>query len=546
MADSPDTPTSDVPAFDHRNTALPGLVAWAVAAWGDRPAIVDAGDHTGGRTTLSYTELGRRIDGVARALVASGVEPGDTVAMWAPNCWQWVAAALGAARAGAVLVPVNTRFKGGEAAYVLAKARVKALFIVDGFLDTDYSGSLAGEDLPHLADVVDLVTGLDALVARGDGPDRDELQAEVERRTAAVTPTDIGAIMFTSGTTGHPKGVLVRGGAIIRAFYAWGQTLGVRPGDPYLLVNPYFHAFGFNSGIVVCLMTGACNTPVAVYDPTEVLAIIERERIAVFPGPPALFQGMLNHPDLDRYDISSLRACLTGAATIPTELVIAMRDRLGFERIVTAYGMTETSGIASYTRPDDPPEVIATTSGCAVPDVELRVVDDSGAEVPRGTEGELLVRGYVVTPGYLDEPEQTAEAIDAEGWLHTGDIAVMDANGYIDITDRKKDMFIVGGFNAYPAEIERMMVEHPLVGLVAVIGVPDGRLGEVGAAFVVPSPEGRPDEAELIAWCRERMANYKVPRHIWLVDELPLTASNKVRKPELRQEAVDRLAAPSA
>lgn len=531
----------DQPAPDFDNLSLPALVAWAGAAWGDRPAIVDAGEHTGGRVTLSYRELGERIDGVARALVASGLEAGDTVAVWAPNCWQWVAAALGAARAGAVLVPVNTRFKGSEAAYVLAKARVKVLFVVDGFLGYDYRGSLAGESLPDLGRIVDLITDLDSFTAGGDGANRAELQAEVERRTAAVAAEDIGAIMFTSGTTGHPKGVLVRGGAVIRAFHGWTQVLGVRPGDPYLLVNPYFHAFGFNSGIVVCLMTGACNVPVAVYDPTEVLAIIERERIAVFPGPPALFQGMLNHPDLDRYDISSLRGTLTGAATIPTEMVIAMRERLGFETIVTAFGMTETSGIASYTRADDPPEVIAGTSGRAIPDVELRVVDDAGHEVPRGTEGELLVRGYVVTPGYLDDPEQTAEAIDADGWLHTGDIAVMDEAGYIDITDRKKDMFIVGGFNAYPAEIERMMVEHPLVGLVAVVGVPDARLGEVGAAFVVPSPEGAPEEAELIAWCRERMANYKVPRHVWVVDTLPLTASNKVRKPELRAEAAARL-----
>jgi acyl-CoA synthetase (AMP-forming)/AMP-acid ligase II len=345
--------------------------------------------------------------------------------------------------------------------------------------------------------------------------------------------------MFTSGTTGHPKGVLVRGGAIIRAFHGWAAALGVHPGDPYLLVNPYFHAFGFNAGIVVCLLTGARNLPVAIYDPTAVLALIERHRVAVFPGPPALFQGLLNHPDLDRYDLSSLRSCVTGAASIPAELVVAMRERLGFQTIVTAYGMTETSGIATHTLPSDPPEVIAATSGKAIPDVELRIVDDNGNEVAAGTEGELLVRGYQVTPGYLDEPEQTAEAIDLEGWLHTGDVAVMDETGYIDITDRKKDMFIMGGFNAYPAEIERVMVEHPLVGLVAVIGVPDQRMGEVGAAFVVPSPDGRPDPAELIAWCRETMANYKVPRHVWVVDALPLTASNKVRKPELRLRAAE-------
>ncbi len=528
--------------MDPLSTSIPELVRWAVATHGPLPAVRD------GDLTLTYTELGAAVDRTARALVASGVEAGDTVGVWAPNSWQWVVAGLGAARAGARLVPVNTRFKGNEAAYVLDKASVRLLFVADGFLGMDYSGSLADHELPHLTELVDLVAGdrpggpttFEAFLARGD--DAGEAQAEIDRRSDAVGPDDVAAIMFTSGTTGHPKGVMVRGGAMVRAFDGWGDALGVRPGDPYLLVNPYFHAFGFNAGILVCLRHGALNLPVDVYEPGRVLTLIERERVAMFPGPPALFQGLLNHPDLDSFDVTSLRGCVTGAASIPVELVVAMRERLGFETVVTAYGMTETSGLATHTLPDDPPDLIASTSGCAIPGVELRIVDAAGADVPSGTEGELLVRGYQVTPGYLDAPEQTAEAIDSEGWLHTGDVAVMNERGYIDITDRKKDMFIMGGFNAYPAEIERMMVEHPLVGMAAVIGVPDERMGEVGAAFVVPAPEGAPDPDELIAWCREQMANYKVPRHVWLVDELPLTASNKVRKPELRDEAARRLA----
>ncbi|MGF1596819.1 MAG: AMP-binding protein [Acidimicrobiales bacterium] len=536
--------------MDLQDTSIPALITWSTAAFADLDAIRD------GDVTLTYAELGAAIDRAARALVASDVGPGDTVAVWAPNCWQWVVAGLAVSRAGAVLVPVNTRFKGSEAAYVLATARVGIVFVVDGFLDTDYSGSLATEDLPHLREIVDLADGggpgtvpFTDFVARGDGggegvPEEGGapgLQAEIETRSAAVGHDDVALVMFTSGTTGHPKGVMVRGGAIIRAFDGYSEALTVGPGDPYLLVNPYFHAFGFNSGVIVCLMRGALNLPVAVFDPERVLALIERERVAVFPGPPALFQGLLNHPALDRYDVSSLRACVTGAATIPVEMIVAMGERLGFETIMTAYGMTETSGVASYTRPGDPPALVAATSGRAVPGVELKVVDDTGAEVPRGTEGELWVRGFQVTPGYLDDPVQTAEAIDAEGWLHTGDVVVMDDGGYIDITDRKKDMFIMGGFNAYPAEIERVMVEHPDIGVVAVIGVPDERMGEVGAAFVVPSPSGAPAADEVIAWCRERMANYKVPRHVWIVDQLPLTASNKVRKPELREWATGRL-----
>ncbi len=218
-----------------------------------------------------------------------------------------------------------------------------------------------------------------------------------------------------------------------------------------------------------------------------------------------------------------------------------MRERLGFETIVTAYGMTETSGLVTHTLTGDPPEKVASTSGRPIPDVEVRVVGDDGHDVDRGTPGELWVRGYQVTPGYLAGGDGPSAAVDDDGWLHTGDVVVMDDDGYIDVTDRKKDMFIVGGFNAYPAEIERMMVEHPDVGMAAVVGVPDDRLGEVGAAFVVPRPGSEPDAGALIAWSWERMANYKAPRHVWFVDRLPLTASNKVRKPNLRRQAADRL-----
>ncbi len=534
--------------------SVPELVCWSTETHADLVAIRD------GEVSLTYAELGARIDQAARAMVAGGIEPGDTVAVWAPNCWQWVVAGLAVSRAGAVLVPINTRFKGREAAYVMRTADVRLLFVVNGFLDTDYSGSLIGHDLPTLTAIVDLaeassdgLIGFDDFLAGGGpavstggdsgkpGPPVVELQGEVDRRSAAVGPDDIGLIMFTSGTTGNPKGVMVRGGAIIRAFHAYGRALTVHPGDPYLLVNPYFHAFGYNSGIIVCLLFGAINLPVAVYDPEAVMATIERERVAVFPGPPALFQGLLNHPRLEDYDLSSLRSCVTGAASIPVEMIVAMRQRLGFEIVITAYGMTETSGIAAYTMADDPPEVAATTSGKAIPGAELRVVDEDGMDVAPGAEGELLVRGYQVTPGYLDDPVQTAEAIDEHGWLHTGDIAVMDTDGYIDITDRKKDMFIVGGFNAYPAEIERTLVEHPLVGIASMIGVPDARLGEVGAAFIVPSPAGAPTADEVIAWSREQMANYKVPRHVWVVDQLPLNASNKVLKQELRAMADKKL-----
>lgn len=516
----------------------PALIARAAERFGDTEAISD------GEMSMTYAELGERIEDCAAALVASGIGPGDTVGVWAPNAWEWVVAGLSILRCGAVMVPVNTRFKGREAAYVLGKARVKLLFTVVGFLGNDYVRDLqeSGETVESLeeivilrGDVVDGTVGFADFVSRATASGR----AEVAARAAAVRPEDLGLIMFTSGTTGLPKGVMVTQGPIITGFSHYAAQIGMRQGDRMLVINPFFHAFGFNGAITPSIMHGGTILPHPVFDVAEVLQRIEDEQVTAFPGPPAIFQSLLNHPELDRYDTSSLRGAVTGAASIPVETVEAMRDRLGFDIVITAYGMTETHGLASICRAEDPPELVASTSGRAIPGVELRIVDDDGQDLPTGQPGELWVRGHMVMKGYLDAPEQTAETVTEDGWLKTGDIAVMDDAGYIDITDRKKDMFINGGFNVYPAEVERVMTEHPSIGQVAVIGVPDERLGEVGAAFVVPAPTGPPDLDELNAFCREQMANYKVPRHVWIVESLPLNPSNKVLKTELRDLATD-------
>jgi acyl-CoA synthetase (AMP-forming)/AMP-acid ligase II len=360
----------------------------------------------------------------------------------------------------------------------------------------------------------------------------------VGRRAAAIDAEDVSDILFTSGTTGAPKGAMLRHGAGIRAFTAWSDVIGLTEGDRYLIINPFFHSFGLKAGILACVLKGATMVPHAVFDVPSVMARIPEERISVLPGPPAIYQTMLNDPSLDPAATATLRLAVTGAAPVPVSLVERMKDVLGFDVVVTGYGLTEAHGIATMCRHDDDPETISRTSGRAIPDVEVRVADDDGEEVPRGEPGEILVRGYNLMSGYLDDPEQTAEAIDADGWLHTGDIGVMDEAGYIDITDRKKDMFIVGGFNAYPAEIEAALADHPAIGQVAVVGVPDDRLGEVGVAFVVPRAGQVPDVDEVIAWSRERMANYKVPRRVVVVDALPLNASNKVLKFELRERAM--------
>jgi acyl-CoA synthetase (AMP-forming)/AMP-acid ligase II len=516
-----------------------GVVTRAADLFGDAEAFVD------GDVRLSFTELAAEVECVARAFVGSGVEAGDRIAIWAPNCVEWALAELGLHSIGAVLVPLNTRFKGKEAAYVLQRSRARMLFTVTDFLDTDYVALLDGvEGLGAVEEVVvlrgDARAGLVAwadFLARADPVD----PGVARERAAAVDGEDTSDILFTSGTTGSPKGAMLRHAAGIKAYDAWSTVVGLRPGDRYLIINPFFHAFGLKAGILASLIKGATILPQPVFDVPTVMERVPVDRISMLPGPPAIYQTILNHPDLDRFDMSSLRLAVTGAAAIPVEMVKRMYDTLGFETVVTGYGLTESHGIATMCRHDDDPETIATTSGRAIPDVEVLVVDDDGHEVPRGQPGELVVRGYNVMTGYFEDPEQTDEAIDADGWLHTGDIAVMDERGYIDITDRKKDMFIQGGFNAYPAEIESLLLDHPDIAQVAVIGVPDERLGEVGMAFVVPTTGNRADEAEIVAWAREHMANYKAPRYVEVVDALPMNASNKVLKIDLRNRARARL-----
>ena len=511
------------------------LVDDAARRFPDLEALVD------GDVRWTFLELRDRIRASARALMASGIESGDRVAVWAPNIWEWVVAGLGIHLAGGVLVPVNTRFKGREAEFILQKSGARILFTVTDFLDTDYVALLrdanGGRGLDEVVVLRGTVpkgtTGFADFLDRADQVD----EADGDARAAAVRGDDLCHIMFTSGTTGLPKGAMLIHSAICRGFQSWCEVIGLRAGDRYLIINPFFHAFGLNSGILACLMTGATNIPHPVFDVPAVMARVPEERISMLPGPPAVYQTILNHPDLDSFDMSTLRLAVTGAAAIPVEMILQMRSRLGFETIVTGYGLTEASGIATMCRHDDDPETIANTSGRAIPDVEVQITDDDGNELPRGEPGEIVVRGYNVMRGYLDDPEQTAETIDANGWLHTGDIGVMDANGNIDITDRKKDMFIVGGFNAYPAEIENILLTHPEIGQVAVIGMPDDRLGEVAVATVVLAPGADPSESEIIGWCRDQMANYKVPRRVRFTDALPLNASGKVLKYVLREQA---------
>jgi acyl-CoA synthetase (AMP-forming)/AMP-acid ligase II len=566
------SPDDEDPRADLTWGTIPNLVTQGSVRHAANEVLVD------GDFRLTYGELPEAVDAYARGFVAAGVDPGARVAMWAPNCAEWMLAALGALRAGAVLVPMNTRFKGGEAAYILRASGATTLMTVRGFLGVDYPALLQGEDTGALARIVLLrdegdaegegdgagagaataagVETIDLASFLGAGEQVDP--AQTAARAAALGPDDLSDLIFTSGTTGYPKGAGATHGQSLRTFGTWASIVGLAPTDRYLVVNPFFHTFGYKAGILACLMAGATVVPEAVFDARRVMERIAAERISVLPGPPTLYQGLLAEPDRGDYDLSSLRLGVTGAAVVPVELVHAMSSELGFDTVLTAYGLTESCGTVTMCRRDYPPEVIAATSGRAIPGLEVQAVVD-GRSVAQGEPGEIVVRGYTVMAGYWEDEAATAAAIDAEGWLHTGDIGVMDAAGNVTITDRVKDMFVVGGFNAYPAEIEAILRRYDGVAQVAVVGIPDERMGEVGCAFVVPSPgwggtrtaegaEGaeKAEKAEgaeefgpaLIAWARQAMANYKVPRRVLVVDSLPLNASGKVLKRELRERVV--------
>ncbi|MFI0907144.1 FadD3 family acyl-CoA ligase [Streptomyces sioyaensis] len=536
MQDDPDV------RADLEYGVIPHLVRAAALRYGPREAVVE------GRTRVSYAELGERVERAAAACIASGVAPGDRVAVWAPNTLDWIVSALGAVTAGAVLVPVNTRFKGTEAAYVLRRTRARLLFVTGTFLGTSYAASLrraAREGtgrgplpgLPQLEQVVvladdapaDFVTWQDFLAGGASVPPQ-----TVRARADALSPDDASDIIFTSGTTGHPKGAVITHGQTLRAYDVWSELAGLREGDRYLIVNPFFHTFGYKAGVIACLLRGATMIPQPVFSVETALAHIAAEHISVLPGPPTLHQQLLDHPARARYDLSALRLVVTGAAVVPLELVERLRSELKISTVLTAYGLSESSGIVTMCRRGDPPEVIATTSGRALPGTEVRIADASGGPAAPGEAGEILVRGYHVMSGYFEDPAGTARALTHDGWLRTGDIGVLDAAGNLRITDRLKDMFIVGGFNAYPAEIEQLLGRHPDIAEVAVIGIPDPRLGEVGKAYAVRRAGSLLTADDLIAWSRREMANYKVPREVAFVSALPRNASGKILKTRLR------------
>ncbi|GAA1637905.1 FadD3 family acyl-CoA ligase [Actinoplanes couchii] len=485
---------------------IPAAVAHAAREFGREPALVDPGVRR-----FDFAELHDEVRKVAHALIASGIEPGDRVALWAPNSAKWVLAALGVAGAGAVLVPVNMRFTGPEADEILRRSGARGLIVSGPFLGTDRLASLTGTP-PFVLSLPDW----DSFLERGS-----------TASLPAVRPDDLSDILYTSGTTGRSKGAMSAHRQSLGVARAWAEIGGLSTRDRYLVVNPFFNSFGLKAGLLACLVSGATIVPQAVFDVPRTLDLIELERISVLPGPPTLYLGLLDHPARAVRRLGSLRLAVTGAATVPPVLVDRIRDELGFATVLTAYGLTEAV-VATMCRPGDDTRTVAFTCGRAAAGFDVRIAEK---------DGEVLLRGPNLMLGYLDDPAATAEAIDADGWLHTGDVGELDGDGNLRITDRLKDMYICGGFNVYPAEVERALAALPGVAEVAVVGVPDERLGEVGRAFVVPRPGAELAPDAVIGFCRERLAGYKVPRSVALKGELPHNASGKVLKYLLREES---------
>ncbi|MBB6344696.1 acyl-CoA synthetase (AMP-forming)/AMP-acid ligase II [Nonomuraea muscovyensis] len=493
-------------------------------------------DDDGARTTLrDLLAAARR---TAAGLVALGVAPGDRVAIWGVNDPTWVVRAFGVWLAGGIVVPLSARCKGLEAAGVLGRTGVEVLLTGDGPPDA------------VLADLLPPVPGLRHVVVPGHvgsgGPRlaASELLAAgaaaagaVEERALAVRPDDLCEIMSTSGTTGTPKGVMLDHAQVLRGYWDWAEIVTLGEGDRYPVIAPFSHGFGLNAGLVACVLRRATMLPVRVFSPGTLMALVSAGGASVLAGPPTLFHRLLEELDRGAPEVTSLRVAICGAAAVPPSLITRLVERVGLERMINAYGLMEGTVVA-MTRAGDPVEVVAATAGRPVPGIEVRIVDDDGKDVPAGERGEILQRGYGVMRGYWDEPGRTAEVVDEDGWLHTGDVGVLDEAGNLAVVDRKKDLYIVNGFNVSPAEVEALLLREGSLAQVAVVGVPDAVSGEAGWAYVVPGEGASVAVPGLLAWARANMSGFKVPKRVVVVDALPVNANGKVDKPALRAAAM--------
>lgn len=523
----------------------PPLIEQTIGAYFDEvvarhgPSLALVSRHQ--QVSLTWEELGARVDTVAKALLSRGLVPGDRVGIWAPNCWEWTVIQFATAKAGLVLVTINPAYRTSELEYALNKVGCAALVLAPAFKTSNYVAmvrEIGAERLPQLRLAVTLgeaihdgFTPFAELEADGDATLPDNLD-----------PRDPVNIQFTSGTTGFPKGATLSHRNILNNGYFVGEQIALREGERVCIPVPLYHCFGLVMGNLACLTHGAAMVyPDASFDPLRTLEAVEAERCAALYGVPTMFIAMLNRPEFDRFDLSSLRTGIMAGAPCPIATMREVITRMHMNEVTIAYGMTETSPVSFQSDCDDPIELRVSTVGRVQPHLEVRIVDLDGNVVPRGVAGELCTKGYSVMLGYWGDPEKTAEAIDDEGFMHTGDLATIDEDGYCRITGRIKDMVIRGGENIYPREIEEFLLTHPSIADVQVVGVPDPRFGEELCAWIILRPGHSVEEDMLREHCRGRIAHYKIPRYVRLVEAFPMTVSGKVQKYLIREAMIAEL-----
>jgi fatty-acyl-CoA synthase len=506
------------------------------AAWPEREALVVA--HEGVR--LTYAELEAAVDALAGGLLGAGLQRGDRVGIWAPNHWQWVVLQYATAKVGAILVNINPSYRAHELEFVLRQSGVRMLVSARAFKTSDYAGMIdeVRGGLPELEEVV--LLDHERWTALSAGPvDVEALRA----RMATLSFDDPINIQYTSGTTGFPKGATLSHHNILNNGFFVGELCGYSEADRVCVTVPFYHCFGMVMGNLGATSHGACIVvPAPSFDPAATLRTVAAERCTSLYGVPTMFIAMLAEPGFAEHDLSSLRTGIMAGSPCPAEVMKRVIEEMHMGEVSICYGMTETSPVSTQTRRDDPIERRVGTVGRVGPHVEVKVVEpETGLVVDRGDPGELCTRGYSVMLGYWNEPERTAETVDAAGWMHTGDLATMDDDGYLSIVGRSKDMVIRGGENIYPRELEEFLYGHPAVADVQVVGVPDERYGEELCAWIIVRADAELEADDVRAFCRERLAHFKVPRHVLLTDEFPMTVTGKVQKYKLRDAAIERL-----
>ena len=525
---------TDIPLLDE---TISENLARTVAAHGDRDALVSV--EQGLRYT--YREFADAVDEVAPGLLALDVQVGDRVGIWSPNCAEWVLVQYATAQIGAILVTINPAYRTAELEYVLNQSGISVLVAAESFSHSDYRGMVeeVWDRVPARQAVYLQTSDWDELLAGGAAVSSDRLV----KRAAGLRPDDPINIQYTSGTTGFPKGAVLSHRNILNNGFFVGEACGYTPADRVCIPVPFYHCFGMVLGNLACTTHGAAMVvPSAGFDAAAALRACEQERCTSLYGVPTMFIAELGEPDLDNYDLSSLRTGIMAGSPCPVEVMKQVVDRMNMNQVTIAYGMTETSPVSTQTSADDSLDKRVATVGRTHPHVEVRIADpESGDTVPRGQAGELMTRGYSVMLGYWDDEARTAEAIDDEGWMHTGDLATMDDDGYINIVGRIKDMIIRGGENVYPREIEEFLYTHPAVSDVQVVGVPDARLGEEVLAWIQLKEPGMATARDIKDFCRGKIAKFKIPRYIKFVDSYPMTVTGKIQKYKIREIAIREL-----